>query len=180
MATRKQRFLKMRRRHIARREKHYSRGQTKLPGGGVVRRWGYTKLGKQSAVGLTAKSTTFGPLEPFPVPDGSREVRPAEWRVPPVPWINAWWYPLTRAEGDHQRQAIHGYHQRRVFIWKRPADRMKGLARKVWIANQIFMRHGYFPDWDHYGREPTYTQWFNGEREADESGIWPGGMEGLP
>lgn len=184
MATRRERFLKMQLRHLRRRLKHDDRGWIHRrvidPVTGEVervrlgRKWGYLVLGKQDPLDLKQSSYTHAPFLPYTLPRITREVTPAEQGKPPIPFLWGIPYLNYRATGNHQRHALHGYHRRRVFIIKRPPGRMKGLRRAVWVANQVFMRRGFFPDADPLGRHPNQTEVATGAAEAVEDPVWPG------
>ena len=183
MATRRERFLKMREKHIRRREKGYDRGKHRIFIGARTdphriiinagRNWQTPTFDLQDPLQLKQSSYTHGGTYPIPLPGLVMGVHPAEWRKPPVPFIFADWYFAYRENEGHQVFAWHGYHRRRVKLRGRLASRMKGWVRRVWVANQIFMRNGCFPNADPLGRRPNFADVLEGAPTVGDP-VWPG------
>lgn len=103
----------------------------------------------------------------------SMKVRAAEWRVPPVPWIDSAVYTATRVFA-HQSIAFHGYHRRRVHAWGRAThQKMNGITRRLWYEALFQLKNGYYRDEDPKGRRPNATDVANGF-PPDPNPVWKG------
>lgn len=167
MATRKERWIKMRDKHIGRNTR---------------RRWGRNKIrGKQyQLLGYTPQHTWD---------DGEKLVRPdmSKWiygaNPPPLPLaprlpyvfsnfgnpkLRLWIfvhndpYQIARENGIHVRRAVLGYHQRRVKRRGRKNGGLRGAQWRRWQAVRFARKNGFYPDNNAFGLHPTQSEFNNG------------------
>jgi hypothetical protein len=190
MATRRERYLKMREKHKRRRERHYDEGRAYTYSGPRTaparktfragKHWDLTRKGLQDPLRLKQSSYVHGPVYGFSIGQFMRGLHPAEYRQPPVPFIWGVGYDEMRSESGHQVMAWHGYHRRRVTLWGRNPGRMNGTVRRWWGASQYYWFHGFWPDWDPAKRSPSWTEVTTGAEDPNEQHIWvplPAGID---
>lgn len=183
MATRRERFLKTRRRHLARYRKMRARGWNwveSVPGDPAFphwkragRQWVLPAKGLQAPLDLSDAGKVFGPLLPGFPPAITPGTLPAKYKLPPVPFLAGFVMDAWRASNRHATGAFHGYHQRRVHMWGRKIGRMTGRTRRIWGNNIFFMQNGYFRDSDPLARHPSETDVNNGAPIVADP-VWPG------
>lgn len=161
--TRRQQFLTRRQRYINRRKKEKNRGYTWVLVTTTGHTWTRTSRANKRPHGpkqLSSRTSgrTWSWFYPMttPPPFAFFELDGGDGKSPPhVRFIG----PLRLvidAEVHHRDDALIGYHKRRVFAWRRKANRRDGWGRKVLAASVEAHREGYFPMWDPLARRPNF------------------------